>query len=104
VSSPDPLHGVHVAVDRVTPDGGDTPVFLPAERIRLAEALTAYTAGSAYVKHLDDTGQVRVGALALLRGGVGPRSVRRADGPAPRRSRGHTYGAREYTQLRRYEQ
>ncbi|MFJ6080266.1 amidohydrolase [Streptomyces sp. NPDC092369] len=66
VSSPDPLQGIHVAVNRVTPDGGDTPVFLPAQRIGLAEALTAYTAGSAYANHLDDTGQVRVGALADL--------------------------------------
>ncbi|MFC9910651.1 amidohydrolase [Streptomyces sp. NPDC127197] len=66
VSSPDPLHGIHVAVNRVAPDGGDTPVFLPGERIGLAEALTAYTAGSAYVNHLDDTGEVRVGALADL--------------------------------------
>ncbi|WP_128435821.1 amidohydrolase [Streptomyces cyaneus] len=66
VSSPDPLQGIHVAVNRVAPDSGDTPVFLPAERIGLAEALTAYTAGSAHVNHLDDTGQVRVGALADL--------------------------------------
>ncbi|MDH6213831.1 amidohydrolase [Streptomyces pseudovenezuelae] len=66
VSSPDPFQGIHVAVNRVAPDGGDTPVFLSAERIGLAEALTAYTAGSAYVNHLDDTGQVRVGALADL--------------------------------------
>ena len=66
VSSPDPLQGIHVAVNRVAPGGGDTPVFLPAERIGLAEALTAYTAGSAYANHLDDTGQVRVGALADL--------------------------------------
>jgi predicted amidohydrolase YtcJ len=65
VSSPDPLHGIHVAVHRVAP-GGEAPVFLPAERIGLAEALAAYTAGSAYVNHLDDTGQVRVGALADL--------------------------------------
>ncbi|MGC9539494.1 amidohydrolase [Streptomyces sp. UG1] len=66
VSSPDPLHGIHVAVNRVAPGGGDTPVFLPAERIGLAEAFTAYTAGSAYANHLDDTGEVRVGALADL--------------------------------------
>jgi predicted amidohydrolase YtcJ len=66
VSSPDPLQGIHVAVNRVTPDGGDTPVFLPDERIGLAEALTACTAGSAYVNHLDDTGEVRTGALADL--------------------------------------
>ncbi|MFE4581922.1 amidohydrolase [Streptomyces chartreusis] len=66
VSSPDPLHGVHVAVNRVTPDADDAPVFLPGERIGLTEALTAYTAGSAYVNHLDDTGEVRAGALADL--------------------------------------
>ncbi|WP_458249112.1 amidohydrolase [Streptomyces sp. MAI_2237] len=66
VSSPDPLQGVHVAVNRVAPGSAVAPVFLPAERIGLAEALTAYTAGSAYVNHLDDTGRVRVGHLADL--------------------------------------
>ncbi|MGW2824538.1 amidohydrolase [Streptomyces sp. NPDC001443] len=65
VSSPDPLQGVHVAVNRVQP-GGSGPVFLPGERIGLAQALTAYTAGSAYVNHLDDTGKVSPGALADL--------------------------------------
>lgn len=65
VSSPDPLQGVHVAVNRVEP-GGDAPVFLPGERLSLTEALTAYTAGSARVNHLDDTGAVRAGALADL--------------------------------------
>ncbi|MER5451775.1 amidohydrolase [Streptomyces sp. NPDC002764] len=66
VSSPDPLQGVHVAVNRLAPDSDGAPVFLPAERIGLTEALTAYTAGSAYVNHLDDTGRVRVGQLADL--------------------------------------
>jgi len=66
VSSPDPLQGIHVAVNRVTPDGDDAPVFLPGERIGLAEALAAYTAGSAHVNHLDDTGRIQVGALADL--------------------------------------
>ncbi|MFF8726716.1 amidohydrolase [Streptomyces sp. NPDC015171] len=65
VSSPDPLQGVHVAVNRVEP-GGSGPVFLPGERLGLAEALTAYTAGSAYVNHLDDAGRVAAGALADL--------------------------------------
>lgn len=65
VSSPDPLQGIHVAVNRVEP-GGTGPVFLPQERLGLADALTAYTAGSAYVNHLDDTGRVAVGALADL--------------------------------------
>ncbi|MFB8181263.1 amidohydrolase [Streptomyces sp. NPDC055966] len=65
VSSPDPLQGIHVAVNRVEPGGGG-PVFLPGQRLDLADALTAYTAGSAYVNHLDDTGRVAVGALADL--------------------------------------
>ncbi|MFD8816363.1 amidohydrolase [Streptomyces sp. NPDC059627] len=65
VSSPDPLQGIHVAVNRVEP-GGDTPVFLPGERLGLGAAITAYTAGSAYVNHLDDTGRVAAGALADL--------------------------------------
>ncbi|MFC9842420.1 amidohydrolase [Streptomyces sp. NPDC060223] len=65
VSSPDPLQGIHVAVNRVTPDERG-PVFLPDERIGLLAALTAYTAGSAYANHLDETGSVRVGALADL--------------------------------------
>ena len=65
VSSPDPLQGIHVAVNRVEP-GATAPVFLPTQRITLTEALTAYTEGSSYVNHLDDTGRVRVGALADL--------------------------------------
>ncbi|MEU1370147.1 amidohydrolase [Streptomyces sp. NPDC005803] len=65
VSSADPLHGVHTAVNRVVP-GKDGPVFLPEQRISLTEALAAYTAGSAYVNHLDDTGSIRAGALADL--------------------------------------
>ncbi|TXS71241.1 amidohydrolase [Streptomyces sp. me109] len=65
VSSPDPLQGIHVAVNRVTP-GGTGPVFLPAERLGLTAAFTAYTAGSAYANHLDDTGTVRAGSLADL--------------------------------------
>ncbi|OIJ68929.1 amidohydrolase [Streptomyces mangrovisoli] len=65
VSSADPLQGIHVAVNRVQPEGG-APVFLPGERIGLTDAFTAYTAGAAYVNHLDDTGAVRVGALADL--------------------------------------
>ncbi|MFJ8861202.1 amidohydrolase [Streptomyces sp. NPDC102451] len=65
VSSADPLQGIHTAVNRVAP-GGDGPVFLPDQRISLTDALTAYTAGSAYVNHLDDTGVIRAGALADL--------------------------------------
>ncbi|WP_420037017.1 amidohydrolase [Streptomyces sp. cg28] len=68
VSSPDPLQGIHVAVNRVAPDAPDgTPVFLPEERIGLLDALTAYTAGSAYANHLDhETGTIAKGFLADL--------------------------------------
>ena len=65
VSSPDPLQGIHVAVNRIEP-GGAGPAFLPGERLDLAAAVTAYTAGSAYANHLDDTGRVVAGALADL--------------------------------------
>lgn len=65
VSSADPLHGIHTAVNRIAPDG-EGPVFLPGQRIPLTAAIAAYTAGSAYVNHLDDTGSLRAGALADL--------------------------------------
>ncbi|WP_372344415.1 hypothetical protein [Streptomyces sp. KL116D] len=39
VSSPDPIQGIHVAVNRVLDDAPDgTPVFLPEQRIGLADA------------------------------------------------------------------
>ncbi|WP_405665773.1 amidohydrolase [Streptomyces sp. NBC_00055] len=65
VSSAEALHGIHTAVNRIAPDG-DGPVFLPGERIGLTAAIAAYTAGSAHVNHLDDTGSIRAGALADL--------------------------------------
>ena len=40
--------------------------FLPDERIELIDALAAFTAGSAYVNHLDETGTLEVGKLADL--------------------------------------
>ena len=63
VSSANPLEGIHVAVNRVL-HRVDAPVFLPNERLSLAEAITAYTMGSARANHLDDTGRIEVGALA----------------------------------------
>jgi predicted amidohydrolase YtcJ len=71
VSSPDPLWGVHVAVNRTAPDGvGDgepRPPLLPEQALDLATALTAYTAGSAYVNHLDaETGTLAPGTYADL--------------------------------------
>ncbi|GCD98075.1 amidohydrolase [Embleya hyalina] len=65
VSSPDPLHGIHVAVNRRVL-GSDSPEFLPEQRLDPHAALAAYTAGSAYVNHLDDTGSIVVGNHADL--------------------------------------
>ncbi len=65
VSSADPIQGIHVAVNRVAPDGEAEP-FYPEQRLDLAAALAAYTSGSAYVNHLDDTGTISVGNLADL--------------------------------------
>jgi predicted amidohydrolase YtcJ len=74
VSSPDPLAEMHVAVHRQAPPGArfggepaDGSPFLPDERIGLAEALRAFTLGTAYVNHLEaDTGSVEVGKFADL--------------------------------------
>ncbi|MFC6881914.1 MULTISPECIES: amidohydrolase [Actinomadura] len=65
VSSPDPLAGAHVAVNRVAPGASAEP-FLPAQALDLTAALAAYTAGAAYVNHLDDTGSLRPGNRADL--------------------------------------
>lgn len=70
VSSPNPLWGIHVAVNRVAPPGwpygGETEAeaFLPSEGLDLPTAIAAYTAGSAHVNHLDDTGSIEAGNLA----------------------------------------
>lgn len=68
VTSPDPLWGIHVAVNRTLPPaaGEVRDPFLSAQALDVGTALRAYTAGSAYVNHLDDTGGIRPGALADL--------------------------------------
>jgi predicted amidohydrolase YtcJ len=66
VSSPDPLAGIHVAVNRVAPETPREPAFLPDQRLDLQAALRAYTAGSAYVNGDDDAGRIEVGARADL--------------------------------------
>lgn len=70
VSTPNPLAAIHTAVNRLAAPGyeeGDYEPFLPEQAIDLASSLTAYTAGSAWVNHLDDsTGTIEVGKLADL--------------------------------------
>ncbi len=65
VSTPDPLVEMEVAVNRVSDESrGVTPPFLPDERITLASALRAFTAGSAHAQHLDEAGWLGEGRLA----------------------------------------
>ncbi|BAU87956.1 metal-dependent glycoprotease [Streptomyces laurentii] len=66
VSSPDPLAGLHVAVNRRQPDAEDDRVLLPEQRIDLASAIAAYTAGAAFVNGHDDAGVLAPGKLADL--------------------------------------
>ena len=69
VSSANPLRAIHVAVNRSLQDatGSEAEPFLPEQALDLAEALAAYTIGSAYVNHLDDeTGVIARGKLADL--------------------------------------
>ncbi|MEU9040548.1 MULTISPECIES: amidohydrolase [unclassified Kitasatospora] len=66
VSSPDPLAGLHVAVNRMEPEATDGRVFLPEQRLDLGSAIAAYTAGSAYVNGHDDAGVLAAGRLADL--------------------------------------
>ncbi|MEU4245163.1 amidohydrolase family protein [Actinoplanes sp. NPDC026619] len=65
VSTPDPLQGIHVAVNRAH-HREEYEAFLPAQALELGTALAAYTSGSAFVNHLDDTGRIRPGFRADL--------------------------------------
>lgn len=67
VSSANPIDAIHVAVNRVSPDYPAEPLGAAHQRLDLATALIAYTAGSAYVNHRDhDTGAITPGYLANL--------------------------------------
>jgi len=72
VSSPNVLWGCHVAVNRQAPpedtEGGEpAEPFLAEQRLSLAQALSAYTRGSTYANHLEQTaGTLEVGKAADL--------------------------------------
>ncbi|MDA8074970.1 MAG: amidohydrolase [Actinomycetota bacterium] len=75
VSTPNVLEEVHVAVNRTVPpdhahagaDGGGTDPLLPSERVDLETAIEAFTAGSAYLNHLEqETGSITPGKRADL--------------------------------------
>jgi predicted amidohydrolase YtcJ len=67
VSTPNPLLEIEVAVTRVADQTRDERPFLPDERLDLADAIAAFTRGSAWVNHLDaETGSLEVGKAADL--------------------------------------
>ncbi|MFF1828512.1 amidohydrolase [Paenarthrobacter sp. NPDC058040] len=75
VSSPDPLWGIHTAVNRTAPSAdphardhrSQTEPLLPAEAITLGTALAAHTTGAARANRLDaERGTIRVGMAADL--------------------------------------
>jgi predicted amidohydrolase YtcJ len=68
VSTPNPLLEIEVAVTRVADESrGVRRPFLPEQRLTLAEAIAAFTIGSAFVNHLDtETGSIEIGKLADL--------------------------------------
>jgi predicted amidohydrolase YtcJ len=66
VSTADPFPQLEVAVERVAPEDRGSDVFLPDERLDLDTAVHAFTSGSAYVNHLDETGSIEPGKLADL--------------------------------------
>lgn len=66
VSTPNPLLEIQVAVERISDvSRGKAEPLLPDQRIDLIDGLAAFTAGSAYVNHLDaETGTLEVGKAA----------------------------------------
>jgi predicted amidohydrolase YtcJ len=64
VSSLTPLHGLAVAVTRQNEQGEPQAGWTPDERLPIAQALAAYTAGSAYQAFDDDAGTLVPGMRA----------------------------------------
>lgn len=65
VSTPNPLAAIQVAVTRVAAGAEDEPLGGKEQCLSLVTALKAYTAGSAYINHLDHvTGTLEEGKFA----------------------------------------
>src|SRR4051812_1237892 len=61
----DPMQSLYAAVTRATLDGKNPNGWVPAEKLTIAEAVEAYTAGSAYAEFQEkDKGTIAVGKLA----------------------------------------
>ena len=66
VTTADPLLQLEVASTRVPPHDRAAEPFRPDQRLRLTDALTAFTAGSAFVNHDEQAGVIEVGKRADL--------------------------------------
>jgi predicted amidohydrolase YtcJ len=66
VSTPDPWQEIEVAVTRQVIGHPERGSLDPAQRIDLAAAIDAFTAGSAFLNHDDEAGRVAVGMRADL--------------------------------------
>lgn len=63
----DPLLGIYAAVTRRTTDGANPAGWVPAQKITIEEAVTAYTAANAYAAYLEqDLGTLEAGKFADL--------------------------------------
>lgn len=60
-----PIRGIHVAVNRKTPDGLPEGGWIPEQKISIAQALKAYTAMGAYSSFEENVkGEIKAGQLA----------------------------------------
>jgi predicted amidohydrolase YtcJ len=64
VTTPDPLPQLEVAIRRTDPSARDAAAFLPSECLTLDQALSGFTAGTAYVNHDADGGKLTLGSRA----------------------------------------
>jgi len=60
-----PIRGIHVAVNRKTPDGFPEGGWIPQQKISMAQAMKAYTSAGAYSSFEENLkGQIKEGQLA----------------------------------------
>ena len=61
----DPIHGLHVAVNRQSPNGVPPGGWIPEQKVSIKDALTAYTMGGAYSNYEENSkGKLQPGYYA----------------------------------------
>ena len=90
VTTANPLEEIEVMVNRVDPENRDNAPFLPEERVSLADAIAAFTSGTAYINHDEhDSGRLAQGMRADL--AVLNRNIFESSSGPDRRSAGRTH-------------